>query len=383
MTRPKNTAEIPFDQRDPGAFNGDIGAGPHGNTHIRRRQRRGVVDTIARHCDGAAFGLKARDKIVLVLGAETGVHFVDAQCRGDRLRRGLGIAGGHDDAQAGVMQTANGLWRSVLDRVRNGHQPGQRPVDGNEHGRLAVGLKPVQTILHRLRRNREIAHQRRIAKGDARAIDGTDHPLARHGFEILRLRARGVTIFGAGHDSLSQGMFGAPLQRGGQAEQMRALDAVDRLHVSQAWATLGQGAGLVDDQHVDLREALQRLGVADQHAGMGAAPRGHHDRHRRGQAQCTGAGNDQHGYSGNKRIGKNGLRPEDHPKDEGENGRSDDRGHKVVGDTIRHRLNRGPRPLSLGDHGHDARQGRVRADRTGLHHKAAGLVQCAARHAVT
>ena len=58
----------------------------------------------------------------------------------------------------------------------------------------------------------------------------------------------------------------------------------------------GQRSGLVEDEGIDPLEDLERLGVAHQHARAGPPPGAHHDRHRRGQAQGTRAGDDQHGH---------------------------------------------------------------------------------------
>src|SRR2546422_5937839 len=46
-------------------------------------------------------------------------------------------------------------------------------------------------------------------------------------------------------------------------------------------------ARLVHDERVDPSQDLERLGVLDEDAGHGAAPRGDHDRHRRGQPEGT------------------------------------------------------------------------------------------------
>ena len=68
-----------------------------------------------------------------------------------------------------------------------------------------------------------------------------------------------------------------------------------RDNIRQLWPTLGQCAGLVHDQRIDGGEPLQSLGVLDQYARLRAAPGSGHDRHRSGQAQRAGAGDDQDG----------------------------------------------------------------------------------------
>src|SRR3546814_6359879 len=52
---------------------------------------------------------------------------------------------------------------------------------------------------------------------------------------------------------------------------------------------------LVDDERVHLFQSLQRLGMFDEHADMGAAPGRDHDRHGCGEAQRTGTGDYEDG----------------------------------------------------------------------------------------
>ena len=76
--------------------------------------------------------------------------------------------------------------------------------------------------------------------------------------------------------------------------------------------------GLVDDQRVDLLHALQRFGILDQDAGLGAAADADHDRHRRGEAERAGAGDDQDADGRNQAEREPRLRTEQRPGAEGE-----------------------------------------------------------------
>ena len=80
-------------------------------------------------------------------------------------------------------------------------------------------------------------------------------------------------------------------------------------HGDHARLAFGQRAGLVDDQRVDFLEALQRLGVLDQHARGRALADADHDRHRRREAERAGAGDDEHRDRGDQRIGEGRRRP--------------------------------------------------------------------------
>ena len=142
---------------------------------------------------------------------------------------------------------------------------------------------------------------------------------------------------------------------------------------------LGQRAGLVDDQRVDLLQPLQRLGVLDQHAQPGAAADADHDRHRRGQAQRAGAGDDQHRHGGDQAVGEaTGSGPQQPPGDERERGDRDHGRHEPARDLVGQPLDRRPPALRLGDHLDDPRQQRLRADLLRAHDEAAAAVHRAA-----
>ena len=65
-------------------------------------------------------------------------------------------------------------------------------------------------------------------------------------------------------------------------------------------------------------QPLQRLGIPDQHARLGAAPDADHDRHRRREAERARAGDDQHRDRGDQRVGEARLRPEQRPGGKGD-----------------------------------------------------------------
>ena len=83
-------------------------------------------------------------------------------------------------------------------------------------------------------------------------------------------------------------MLAGPLDAGREAEQVVFLDTGGWHQCDHLGLAFGQRAGLVDHQRVDFGEALERLGVLDQHAGPGAAAGADHDRHRRGRPSAHG-----------------------------------------------------------------------------------------------
>ena len=169
-------------------------------------------------------------------------------------------------------------------------------------------------------------------------------------------------------------MLASPLQAGREPEQLLLVHARGRHERGHLRLALGQRAGLVDHQRVDLGEPLQRLGVLDQHARLGAAPGADHDRHRRRQAERAGARDDQHRDRGNQGVSHRGWRPEDRPHDEGDDRDHDHRRDEPARDHVDQALDRRARALRLGDHLHDPGEHGLAADPLGAQNEAARLV---------
>ena len=104
-----------------------------------------------------------------------------------------------------------------------------------------------------------------------------------------------------------------------------------------------------------------------------------HDGHRRGQAQRTGTGDDEHGHRGDERVAERRARPPDQPGDEGQHRHEDDDRHEPAGHLVGHALDGRAAALRRGHHVDDLREQRVGADLLGAHHEAAGLVHRAGR----
>ncbi len=137
---------------------------------------------------------------------------------------------------------------------------------------------------------------------------------------------------------------------------------------------LGQGAGLVDDQRIDLLQQFERLGVLDQDAG--AAPRpvptmidiGVARPSAQGQAMISTAT----ALTSAKPIAGGG--PKSAQATNVTTATSDDRRHEPAGDRVGEPLDRRARALRLGDHRDDLREQRIAADALGAHDEAAGAV---------
>ena len=123
-------------------------------------------------------------------------------------------------------------------------------------------------------------------------------------------------------------MLARPFDAGGEAQHLVLDEAVRRNDGDDLRPAFGQRAGLVDHQRVDLLHAFERLGVADQHAGLRAAADADHDRHRRRKSERARAGDDQHADRGDDAVGNARLRSERRPGDEGDHRHRDHGRHE-------------------------------------------------------
>ena len=140
------------------------------------------------------------------------------------------------------------------------------------------------------------------------SLDASHHALAGPRTGTTPRRGSPARLGRGGDDRGGQGMLArAPAWPPGGAA--RLVLAGGRSRPRRAAASLRSRAGLVDDQRVDPLEDLERLGILHEDASAGAPARAHHDRHRRGQAQCAGAGDDQHRHRVDQGMGHRGCGP--------------------------------------------------------------------------
>ena len=114
---PRDPAQVPLDQGHARAFHGDIGAGSHGDPHLGLRQRRSVVDPVARHGHEPAGFLETLDVRALVLRQHFGDDFVDPELFRHRLGRRAAVSGQHHDPHAFGVQLPDSLGAGRLDGI--------------------------------------------------------------------------------------------------------------------------------------------------------------------------------------------------------------------------------------------------------------------------
>jgi hypothetical protein len=369
---------VALDQGDAGAFHGDVGAGAHGDADVGGGERRCVVDAVAGHGDDAALGSEPLDDPGLGVGQHVGLDLVDAELVGDGAGGGSVVAGQHDDAQAGGLQRRDRRRRRGLDRVGDADEAGRAAIDGDEDGGGAVAPQRLGRGLEGRDRDAGLGHDAAVADDQPAPIDAAGDALAGRGVEPGHRQQRQAAVDGGPHDGGAERMLAAALETGGEAEKLGTVDAVCGLQSDHRGAAFGQRAGLVDDQGVDRLQALQRFRVLDQDARAGAATDADHDRHRGGEPERAGAGDDQHRHRRDQGECEARLGAEQRPGGEGGDRGGDHQRHEPAGDAVGEALDRRARALGLGHHLHDAGEQRLGADLLGAHRKGAGLVERAA-----
>ena len=174
--RAHDAAQVALHERHAGALHRDVGAGAHRDADVRLRERRRVVDAVARHRDDAPLGLQALARpSAFSVGQHLGDDLVDAELASDRLRGRLAVAGQHHDA-ACPRRAASGSPRACSSLIGSAtpSSPASRAVDGDEHHRLALARAALRRAARarrdvdaELREERAVADARRAARRPA------------------------------------------------------------------------------------------------------------------------------------------------------------------------------------------------------------------------
>jgi hypothetical protein len=308
---------------------GDVRAGADGDAEVGGGQGGGVVDAVADHGHDVAVRLEGGDPVGLVGRQHLGDDVLDADLAGDGLGgRGV-VAGDHPYLQAEGLQLGDSLGGVRLDGVGNGDQTGQEAVHGDVHrggtgGRGAGGVTGQRRGV-----DAEGVHVCPVADRDAGRVDRGADAVSGVGGEVGRGLQGQAAGAGGGHDGLADRVLASDLRGGDQGQQRVGVVAGEGRDVLEGGSTVGDGAGLVQDDCGQPAGGLQRPAVADEDAELGGLAGADHDRGRGRQAQGAGARDDEDGDRGaDGQDQPVGAGAERHPADErGERGEQD-RGHE-------------------------------------------------------
>ncbi len=177
-------------------------------------------------------------------------------------------------------------------------------------------------------------------------------------------------------------MLAVGLGRGDQGQQLGLADSSGHHDVGEHGLALGDGAGLVQHDHVELVCGLQRFRGADEDAGLGALSGTDHDGQWRGEAERAGTRDDQHRDRGHQREGQRGRRSGHEPHCERDDGDGDHGRHEIGGSGVGQALDRGLGCLRLPHQPNDLGEHRVRADLGRADPQRAGAVDRRSDHGV-
>ena len=226
------------------------------------------------------------------------MYLVEVQVAGHRVGGLRRIAGQHDDARhANFRQRPQQLARLRANDVGDTNQTDETVAYAHVQDRFTVLTHGCGRI-QRLGRNRQSELLQQAPAADQQTIAthvgshaASDQQLTFFVFGDLQLALAGVADHGQ-----AQRVWRMQLAAGGQTQQLlRARMRIDRDDPSDAWPAGGQRAGLVEDDSIDVRGALQRDAAFDQYSAAGGVPDRRAHRRRRRQSGRARTRDDQHG----------------------------------------------------------------------------------------
>ncbi len=321
MHRAHERGQVAFHEDEAGAVHGDIGAGAHGNADIGRRQSGGVVQAVAGKDHPFAAGLVFAHQLLLAGGGDAGVETVEFQRLRHGARTGLTVAGDHVDFETFALQLRHGARCGSLDGVGQGDEAGGLPVDHDRDERGGgvpgeCGVRPG------------------AADNDQPAGDPGTYAGAGFGGEFCGSGECQAARLGGGDDGAGQRMLARRLGGGRQAQQFTGSGTFRRLDGHDLRPALGEGAGLVDQQHVRSGEPLEGGRILDEHARLRAAADAGDQRDGRRQPECAGARDDQDGDGVDEPVQPAAVGGEHRPGREADRGDCEHDRHKPPRDAV-------------------------------------------------
>ena len=218
-----------------------------------------------------------------MVGHDLGDDAGDADLAGDRGGGVPVVTGHHHDLDAAGLEGCDRRRGAFLEGVGYSNDAGGVSVDRDQHRGLAFGGQPVVGGEQDGRVHPERVQQPTVADQHAPPVDPRHHPLAGDGLEPVDLGHSEPALGRPGHDRGRQRVLGGALDPGdsGQEAVLTAVGHGD--DVGEGRDAAGQGAGLVEDDRLQLVGGLERFGGADQDAVRGPFAGADGDRHGSGE----------------------------------------------------------------------------------------------------
>lgn len=307
--RPHDAAQVPFDQGDTGALHRHVCPGAHRDAHVCLRQSRRIVDAVSGHRHALTALLQPLDDRRLLFRQDVGFNLIDLDGFRDGLRGRAVVASEHHHLYAFPVQGLDGLVRGGLDRIGHADEPRQLSIDRNEHDRLALAAQLLRSRSKRRGLDAERLEVLQVSDGYRESFDGAGHAFARGRREVRDLGQADLSLVRASDNRGCERMLADMFETRGQTQQGVGVDPWLGLDRHQLWRPLRERAGLVHDDGGHLFEDLERLGVANEPATLGAPAGADHNRHGGCQAERAGTRDDQNGNRIHEGVHQPRLRP--------------------------------------------------------------------------
>ena len=172
---------------------------------------------------------------------------VDAELLRHGLRRGVVIACYHHDLDPFLLELFDGFGCRGFDRICDGDQSPEFPVQRDVHHGLTFGLERFGFRPHRLRRGLKIRHECRIADGDLLAIEIAFDSFAGDRLEAFNRTQVEIAVLCASEDCSSKWMFACLFKACRRLKQCILINAFNGYDACQLRLAFRQSAGLIDD----------------------------------------------------------------------------------------------------------------------------------------
>jgi len=317
--------------------------------------------------------IKRFDGLQLVGWQQVAFGLIDTHLRGDRLRGVHVVASEHQGFNAQCMQLTDRFAAGFLDRIGHGKQRQRAGTVEQQHHGLALFLQRKQLLFQLRRAQAKLFDQTMVAQVIGLTVDLALHAATGQRFKVIHTEHGEVFIHSRIGNRQRHRVIGAPGQRGGDGRSAGVGGRVERQVIGLHRFAVGDRAGLIQRQIVELEAALQVHATLDQNAFARRCREAADDGHRGGDHQCARAGHHQqhqravdpvepHRAHEQRRNDRHGQRQREH--------------HRGVDfrELIDEALGRSARPLSLLDGMDDPRQGRVVRRRSHRVFQRTGLV---------
>src|SRR5579884_1494306 len=224
----RNAPQVTLQERDAGAFDGDIGAAAHGDAHVRLRQRRGVINAVAGHGYDATLALQLPDDLALLLRQDFRLYFVDPKFSCDRLGSSAAVAGQHHDADPFFVQKPDRFRRGFLNGIHYAEDTSGPAIYHDEHYRLAFLAQDLRAPLELRGVRTQFGGEPPVTKRDSAAVHNAGDSLAGDRLEIARLDEVHSLVASARDDCLGQRVLACALEACRDAQQIALIPPLHR-----------------------------------------------------------------------------------------------------------------------------------------------------------